>query len=65
MWQIAMENVVAPLSRRVGTASAALVLGLGLTSEAASHVGLASASLVLLAADLAYSWIARKRKWGA
>lgn len=55
MWQNLLENVIAPVARRLGTASAAAVTSYGATAEVASAVEIVVLFLVGFAADLIMS----------
>lgn len=61
MWQTLLENVLAPVARRVGSLAAGAVLTYGATADQAASVETLVSAMVLLLADLGQSFVQRKR----
>lgn len=55
MWQTLRENVIAPLARRLGTATAVVVAQWGVEHQGALAVETAVSALLLVGADLLIS----------
>lgn len=55
MWQMAIENVAAPVARRLGTTIAAFAAGIGESTDVVSAVEVTVVWAVLLGVDLLFS----------
>lgn len=61
MWWLLTSEIIKPLSRRVGTAVGAFLVGLGVAQDVATVIAAGAAALVGVVVDLVRSHTERKK----